>query len=88
MTKTHDKFVNMMIGVAIIVIIALALCGCNGTQDYGYGVACDQNGHLSEIIIRRDGTVNSVQQGDMNPAAQTCRVQEDGSIIITNKKMP
>jgi hypothetical protein len=66
----------------LLLFVVILLVGCNQGYSYGYGVACDQNGHLSEVTIQNNGVTNHVS--DFNPPAQTCTISQDGSIIIRN----
>ena len=82
------KLFPIYVFLFVIVIFLLSLSGCGNSYQHTYGVACNQYGHLSTIKINSQGAVTySGDYPDMNPPAQTCQVQPDGSIIVRNIEM-
>lgn len=69
----------------------IALGGCDDAQPTvrvrsGTAVSCDQLGHLSLVNVSSDGSVS--HSSDITSQIQTCRVLEDGSIVLSNPIVP
>jgi len=73
-------FIGLLCSVILSIVGCTAQHGVTGT-DYGYGIGCDQTGHMSIILMYSDGRV-SHQSDPFTPQSQSCQIMSDGSVII------
>jgi hypothetical protein len=85
-SEVQSRIVKVVMAICAAFVILALLVGCSNSNvtpyQYGYGVACDQNGHISEIKLDSMGSITHIQ--DFTPQGQTCAIQSDGTIVIRN----